>query len=212
MPPQNEKATPAHSQRRSLPTYPAPTTQTFLTASLPRSSNSPSLACGSCANFRSSKSEGRNRGLELGVVGAVEQDLLPSDDEEKTSIWISSHMTRVNLYRSHSMRRRIEKQEGSKAAQLPRTGSRKKEDVPRSSPIPRASTIPEITLALHPPLLVEVHHLVVAVVSQSRDRLWPTRWTARCDWPPSQPPAHRLPTARHGTCPGGLLYFVPRRA
>jgi hypothetical protein len=79
-----------------LPTYPAPTTQIFLTAIRGNSVSLRTRDCDKAASLRSSNSEGRNNGLALGVVGPVEQDRLPSEvpsdgeEEEKTSMGISS--------------------------------------------------------------------------------------------------------------------------
>jgi hypothetical protein len=76
-----------------IPTYPAPTTQTLFTGSL--ATFSMLRRCASwVSTARSSDPEGRNSGLEAGVVGPVEQKELASDapDDDKTSIGMSSAM------------------------------------------------------------------------------------------------------------------------
>lgn len=81
-----------HRKEQNLPTYPAPTTHTCLIdCGLNWDSSADTLGWISWTSLRSSISEGRKSGLELGVVGLVEQEWLVSDGEEKTSIGISSY-------------------------------------------------------------------------------------------------------------------------
>ena len=82
-----------------IPTYPAPTTHTFLTDCTTWPAWS-ALDWANCTSLRSSISDGRKSGLELGVVGPVEQDKLLS---EKTSMGISSHIMVRSGKRSQSL-------------------------------------------------------------------------------------------------------------